>query len=426
MASAITSPYAVVASLSCAAFMLLGLLITAFSEDNRILISSDGLTLPYLMGLKMRGRRVRSWTELTRTDVVNDGAGNARMLLLGFGDGALLPLKISAVTSQELEQFLVAVELWAPAAERSVELSEFQARLQNRSVGLETLSYTKMWEDEMSRRFTATTFVPLEPGRTLQNKKYKVVRQIAFGGFAAIYLAQRSGLDMVVLKQAVLPPETDPTTRSVAEQHLRRESQMLFKLDHPGIVRVYDFFVEDGNYFLVMEHISGQDLRQFIKQHGAQSAQTVANWARQLAATLEFLHTQEPPIVHRDASPDNIVLANDGSLRLIDFGASTEFVTNATGTVIGKQAYTSPEQLRGRPCVQSDVYALGATMHYCLTGKDPLALSQSHPAESVPGLQCEMDELVADCTAFELSERIDSMRELRDRLSALKETANLA
>jgi serine/threonine-protein kinase len=280
-----------------------------------------------------------------------------------------------------------------------------------------------MWEEELSRRFTATTFVPLEPDRMLQNGKYKIVRQIAFGGFSAVYLAQRNDLDMVILKQAVLPPETDENARSAAERHLRRESEILSKIDHPGIVKVFDFFVEQGNYYLVMEHVSGQDLRQLIKQHGAQAPGRVVEWAEQIARTLEFLHAQSPPIVHRDASPDNIVVANDGSVRLIDFGASTEFITNATGTTIGKQAYTAPEQLRGKACAQSDIYALGATMFFCLTGKDPMALSTSHPRDAVPGLSSALDELVAECTALETADRLATMSSVKTRLQEVREEA---
>jgi len=419
------SPFSMgVAAVAC--FLLLaiicgGMMTMAFSEDNRILVSSEGLTFPMMMSLRLRWKRNRVWSELLKVDVFTDDRGCVNRLVLTFRDGSVLPLRVASVEAAALEQFLVAIELWAPEAERSIALSDFQSKLQNRSVGLDSLSYTKIWEEELGRRFSATTFVPLEPDRLLQSGKYKIVRQIAFGGFSAVYLAQRNDLDMVILKQAVLPPETDEKVRSAAEHHLRRESEILSRLDHPGIVKIFDFFVEEGNYYLVMEHVSGQDLRQLVKQHGAQAPGRVLEWAEQIATTLEFLHSQTPPIVHRDASPDNIVIANDGTVRLIDFGASTEFVTNATGTIIGKQAYTAPEQLRGKACGQSDIYALGATMYFCLTGTDPLALSASHPRQVIQELSQPLDELVSACTAFELADRVPTMAIVKTRLHELQD-----
>ena len=126
--------------------------------------------------------------------------------------------------------------------------------------------------------------------------------------------------------------------------------------------------------------------------------------------------------MHRDASPDNIVIANDGAVRLIDFGASTEFVTNATGTITEKQAYTAPEQLRGKACGAER--HLRIRRHYvllCLTGNDPLALSASHPRQVIQELSQPLDELVSACTAFELADRVPTMAIVKSRLQEVQD-----
>jgi serine/threonine-protein kinase len=123
-----------------------------------------------------------------------------------------------------------------------------------------------------------------------------------------------------------------------------------------------------------------------------------------MAEILNYLHTQDPPIIHRDLTPDNVVRREDNDVVLIDFGAANEFVGTATGTLVGKQAYISPEQLRGKATTSSDIYALGGTVHFLLTGKDPEALSASHPKE--------LNAVVSFCTEMETSDRPSSAHEL--------------
>ena len=93
-----------------------------------------------------------------------------------------------------------------------------------------------------------------------------------------------------------------------------------------------------------------------------------------------YLHGHDPVILHRDLTPDNIVVGEDGQMRLIDFGAARQFLDGITGTMIGKQCYMSPEQIRGQASPRSDVYAFGCTLNFLLTGAEPRALTQSSPA----------------------------------------------
>ncbi len=109
--------------------------------------------------------------------------------------------------------------------------------------------------------------MPLEPGQKLQGTRIEIVRQLAFGGLSAIYLAQMNKTDLVVLKEAVVHAKADPETRKQAEQHLEREAKILSTLVHPNIARVLDHFVEDDRHYLILEYVSGQDLRQFVKQN---------------------------------------------------------------------------------------------------------------------------------------------------------------
>jgi len=125
-------------------------------------------------------------------------------------------------------------------------------------------------------------------------------------------------------------------------------------------------------------------------------------------------------VIHRDFTPDNLVLQNDGKLVAIDFGAANEFIGNATGTFVGKHAYIAPEQFRGKASPQSDLYAMGGTLYYLLTGEDPLALSVSDPAEKV-AVSPALAKLVYDLTLPE--GRIASAAVARARLEIIKTTS---
>jgi serine/threonine-protein kinase len=132
-------------------------------------------------------------------------------------------------------------------------------------------------------------------------------------------------------------------------------------------------------------------------------------WAHEIADVMQYLHSQSPPIVHRDVTPDNLVLDRTGVIKLIDFGAANQLLTTATGTLVGKQAYISPEQFRGKAVAQSDIYSLGCTLYYLATGGDPEALSQSELPPPVDLKMPELNKLIRACTALELQERISSM-----------------
>jgi serine/threonine-protein kinase len=281
------------------------------------------------------------------------------------------------------------------------------------------LTYTELWEDELKRRFKAAAFMPLSPGLIMKGGSLTVVRQLALGGLSAVYLCQLDGKKLVVLKESVVPEDAKAELKDKAREMFAREAQLLMKISHPHIVQVLDYFVEGGRSYLMLDYVSGQDLRQYVKQNGRLREFQVIEWAKQIAAILAYLHNQEPPILHRDFTPDNLVVCADQSIVAIDFGAANEFIGNATGTFVGKQAFIAPEQFRGKACIQSDIYAFGGTIFYLLTGEDPEALSQSEPSEMLeisPGL----NRLVADCTALELDGRIKSADEVLERLKALK------
>lgn len=397
---------------------LSGLLYTAFAEDKNIHITKEGISFPLFMLKSLNFRRHRNWDELGELDYIE--SDNDKYLNLSFKPDCHISLSCQSIEKKQMEEMLLALELWGKTCERSSKLIAYQKEIQNINSTGSDAGYTQIWEEELARRFHATTFIPLEPGTKLKDGSLVVERQIAFGGLSAIYLVQKDKQDLFVLKEAVVPQDVDDENKKIAERHLETESKMLFSVSHPNIANVVDYFVEEGRNYLLMEYINGQDLRQLVGQNEPQNEAVVVDWSLQIANAVKYLHELSPPIIHRDITPDNIVRREDGSIIIIDFGAANEFVGTATGTLIGKQAYIAPEQLRGKARPESDIYALGGTMFFLLTGRDPVPLDQPDLESVLPGSNKELSDLLKKMTEFETEDRIDSAKTLIPILEEVK------
>jgi len=394
-------------------------------DDDQIRVSKEGLRFPikFLPSLRFVGQH--SWQELAALKLRwnrQEKFSADESLDFIFKDGGCARLRLQHIEPGELEQFFIAFEACAYKCERDADIPDFERAIQCRKQG-SLYSFTELWEKSLASKFSGATFTPLEPNTLLQAGQYQILRQLSFGGFSAIYLARCEAGGFIVLKESSFPQTDD--VQSKASELFRRECTLLSKLDHPNIAKVQDYFVENARHYLVLQHIEGIDLARLVMQSGPQPADTVVNWLRQLVPALQYLHGQSPPIVHRDVTPDNLLLKPDGTLMLIDFGAAKEIVGNFTGTIIGKHAYIAPEQFKGKPTAKSDVYSVGATAYFLLTGKPPEPLTPSCPNEQLqsrrdacaPGnsgapadlnsVPPDLSDLVLRCTSLDENERPD-------------------
>jgi tRNA A-37 threonylcarbamoyl transferase component Bud32 len=409
--------------LSLTSIPLMGAMLTALFEDNRLYISKSGISFPLFMLPFLGFRRNRSWAELRAAGVIHrhlSGSAEPELLYLNFNKTIPASFKIKHFDRAQMEQMLLAIELWSGRSVRTPELIDYQNQLHNENKGIGKSSHQDMFEDELTRRFSATSFIPLEPGRKILGDSVEIVRQLAFGGLSAIYLAQQNNKNMVVVKEAVVPANANAETRKKASELFFRESRFLMTLNHPNIAKVLGHFSDEGRDYILMQYIQGQDLRQLVKQKGRQPELRVVEWALEITGILRYLHGQEPPVIHRDLTPDNLVFNNRGELILIDFGAANQFVGTATGTMVGKQSYIAPEQLRGKACTASDIYSFGGSLHYLLTGEDPVPLAVSHPQSLNPNVGADLDDLIARMTCFDRERRLSDLDQIAGQLSQIQ------
>lgn len=397
-------------------------LITARMEGSRLIGDRSGLVLPPNWYSFSEAPSI-GWNRISSIDFASreDGSETGGLRTLTVDGKKRVKINTRGFTGDELHTLFLALEIWAAQATWTGRATAFRDAMHTLKLGLETASFTQVWEQELKSRFSATTFVPHAPGTTLRSGSLKVTRQLAFGGFSAVYLAQDQSDNDVVLKECCVPiDETDPVSLKSLEL-FEREAEILQRIAHPQIAKVFDHFLEGGRSYIVLEYISGHNLRDVVRKHGPLSQERVTSLAHQMASILRYLHSQNPPVLHRDFTPDNLVLREQDRLTLVDFGAATELATRATGTLIGKQFYMAAEQMRGKAQPQSDLYALGCTLHFMLTGKEPEALSVCHPGQYT-AVSPWLNALVERLTAQDLAQRVSSAQELMTLLNAESST----
>ncbi|MBP1464180.1 protein kinase [Candidatus Chloroploca sp. M-50] len=207
---------------------------------------------------------------------------------------------------------------------------------------------------------------------------YYITRVIKAGGQGAVYEGIDDDGNIYAVKE-MLDSFTEPKERDEAIKRFNAEAELLEQLTHPRIPRVYSHFKDEGRHYLVMDYIRGEDLEDIVEREGKLAEPRVLEWATQICDVLSYLHSQG--LIYRDMKPSNVMIDHqNGGIKLIDFGIARVLQVGQRGTQIGTPGYAPPEQYQGLATIESDVYALGATLHHVLTGRDP----QAHPPFSFP------------------------------------------
>ncbi|MHC3473380.1 Stk1 family PASTA domain-containing Ser/Thr kinase [Streptomyces sp. 7R007] len=240
--------------------------------------------------------------------------------------------------------------------------------------------------------------------------RYRVDARIAVGGMATVYRALDTRLDRVLALKVMHP--TLAADGTFVERFIR-EAKSVARLAHPNVVQVFDQGTDGSYVYLAMEYVAGCTLRDVLRERGALQPRAALDILEPVLAALGAAH--RAGFVHRDMKPENVLIGDDGRVKVADFGLvrSVDTVTNTTGAVLGTVSYLAPEQIEhGTADPRVDVYACGVVLYEMLTGDrphegdSPAAILYKHlhedvppPSAVVPGLPYELDELVASGTA---------------------------
>ncbi|HJQ67663.1 MAG TPA: protein kinase [Blastocatellia bacterium] len=271
----------------------------------------------------------------------------------------------------------------------------------------------------------------VETGTILQNR-YEILKPIGQGGMGAVYLAkdQRLG-NIVALKETFF---SDTFLLAAFE----REARILAGLRHSALPKVIDHFADNNGQFLVMEYISGEDLHELLEDGRKPSIEEALHWADQLLDALDYLHSQQPPIIHRDIKPQNLKLTSRNQIVLLDFGLAkgtahgmTQAGSKSSSSIFGyTPSYAPLEQAQGSGTdPQSDIYSLAATLYHLITGKKPVdAVSRAtsimngepdplaYASDINRQISIALNDVIMRAMAIKRSERPASAAEMRKML----------
>ena len=266
------------------------------------------------------------------------------------------------------------------------------------------------------------------------NDRYEIVKSIGEGGMANVYLATDNILERNV---AVKVLRGDLSADEKFIRRFEREAQSVSNLSHPNIVEVYDVGIEDGNHYIVMEYIDGKTLKQLLKKRESLTLTEVIDIMSQLTDGLA--HAHESYIIHRDIKPQNIMIEDNGLIKITDFGiamALNATQITQTNSVMGSVHYLPPEQASGKGAtIKSDIYSLGILMYELLTGTVPfkgdnaVEIALKHMKDKIPSITKQnpaipqsVENILMKATAKNPRNRYDSVREMyNDLLVCLNE-----
>ena len=263
----------------------------------------------------------------------------------------------------------------------------------------------------------------------LLDKRYEVISIVKAGGMGCVYKAKDTRLGIVVAVKKMLAVEGTAEDRKYAKKKFTDEAILLSKLHHGGLPKVSDFFVENDPdtcapaHYIVMTFIEGRDLDTVMKENKKKPlpVDEAVDFFYQTLEILSYLHSQNPPVIYRDMKPSNVMIQK-GKVFLVDFGIAKSMMPQVKGTLIGTPGYASPEQYKGFTDEGSDLYSLGATIHYLLTGIDPENSAnppfQYDPIKNLnPAVPEFLDELIMSMVKFKREERPVSAEEVLEKLS---------
>lgn len=267
---------------------------------------------------------------------------------------------------------------------------------------------------------------PIDVGQTVA-EKYQIIELIGSGGMANVWLARDERLGKLwAIKE--IKPNTQGTRGEIFRQALVDEANLMKRFDHPAIPRVVDILDTGATTFVVMDYVDGSSLDRLLRLRGKPFDQDDAiAWGVLLCDVLDYLHRLVPSVVYRDLKPANIILRDDGSVRLVDFGIALDTARgDASGTrVLGTPGYAAPEQLTCAHDVdgRADVYSLGVTLYVLVTGHTPKLVHRGGSSDVAfdmkpirswnAHLSEGLERVILRATCQNPQERYQSMREMR-------------
>jgi serine/threonine protein kinase len=255
--------------------------------------------------------------------------------------------------------------------------------------------------------------------------KYEIIRSLGSGGFGSVYLARDTWLDIKVALKV-------PHKQSAELYKLLKEPRLQAALNHPNIVRMIAAEKEKKIFFMVMEYVKGKTLEKIMEREHVLESEAALDYIKQIAHGVDHAHKNK--IIHRDLRPSNIMISEEGTAKITDFGTSA-WLNNIpyASTRIGSPPYMAPEQFMGKASYQSDIYSLGCIFYEMIIGRPPIfdpdpfkILEKAQQGKITPPrlrnnrIPRDIDEIIMKCLAFKVEDRYQKPSELIRAIASMK------
>jgi len=257
----------------------------------------------------------------------------------------------------------------------------------------------------------------LAPGEKILHGRYEILKVIHAKGMSNVYLATDSNLNKQWCLKEIKKSEAG---RDMVEySSLLQEALIMKGLNHSSIPRITGIEHSGDSVFIIMDYVDGMSVKSWLLKKGKINQDIVVTWMKQITSVMIYLHNRKEPIFYRDMKPDNIMIQSDGNIKLLDFGISVVIKQKGQllGKALGTDGYAAPEQRKGSlPCdLRSDIYAMGKTMYYMLTGLNPsqLAKKSLKPIREIDSsISVGLEKIVEKCIRVNPNDRYQTCEEL--------------
>lgn len=315
----------------------------------------------------------------------------------------------------------------SPAGEKKQRLAGAAAGSARRGPSANELSYTDVWMKSLAPPPEAPSELQadsdrLKEGQAVKEDDYKILFQVDRPGFGTSYLASHQVIDadgnflkkVAVLKRYHLLAPKDPDMPDAASRFMKY-AKRIAKVSHPNIVPVLDYFVEGEYGYLVHQYLEGFSLKKQIRQLGPLDEKVVVGLLLQMSDMIGHLHDQPSPVVHIDFTPDILQMWRGNTLKLIDLGPDPSRGIFSARAGKSYLKYLAPERVNSKPDERTNMYSMGATLFFLITGRSPVkGVEALHPRSYNKRVSPQLDAIIARLTAADYKDRYASIAELKD------------
>lgn len=257
----------------------------------------------------------------------------------------------------------------------------------------------------------------LECGDTILNGRYKILTVMHTGGMSNVYMVSDSNLGKSWCLKEIKKSEAGKD--QIEYKSLIQEANIMKSLNHSSIPRITTIEQDGDSIFIIMDYVDGINMKTFLSRKGRVDQDVAVSWMKQICQVMIYLHNRKHPIFYRDMKPDNIIIQNDGNIKLIDFGISIVIreKNQKIGRALGTKGYAAPEQSKSdNVCdLRSDIYGMGMTMYYMLTGLNPNQIPRGRlkPIRQIDSsISIGLENIVTKCIQRDPNDRYQDCEEL--------------